>query len=57
MGRLTKQQRALRDAFKGGAESKFCKAMRRMEKAAEAMCKRMRKLTARDWLAKERNDA
>lgn len=55
MGRLTKEQRRLRDAFKGGAESEFCKAMRRMEVAAETMCKRMRKLTARDWRAKERN--
>lgn len=34
MGRLTKEQRRLRDAFKGGAESEFCEALCRMGKAA-----------------------
>ncbi len=43
MGRLTKEQRALRDAFKGGAESEFCKAMRRVEKAAERCSEKMQR--------------
>lgn len=46
MGRLTKEQRRLRDAVKGGPESEFCKAMYRMTTAAETTCKRMRKVVA-----------
>lgn len=59
MGRLTKEQRRLRDAFKGGAESQFCKAMRWVGKAAETMCKRMRAqvAAAREVRFRETGDA
>ena len=45
MGRLTKEQRALRDAMKPGERS-FIEALRRVAKAAEKMCVDFRKVAA-----------